>query len=211
MILHTINHEHIDKTIRRNFITGIIATILVFIGAYTYYWINPPRIDLNNPSQNRAGYRTGQRVMIDAKIIGGEECLEDLKNGEQFTIYVIPELSTAQENGLDYLSGFIGIKTEEGATAEGAFNQYIGIPDDQRGTVMVHVDGYLKEIDNPHGIIAQHTFEDRIEIYLPMCVTSDPKDSTVAYVILFAGLGLGLYSSISLFFACRKADKLKAS
>lgn len=207
MILRLINHEHIDRTIRRNFIMGIVATFLVFIGGFMYYWVNPPRINLNDPAQNRAGYHSGQRVSIDAKIIGGEECQEALKNGEEFTIYVIPELSTSPDNGLDYLSGFVGIKTE--ADAEGSFNSYIGIPDDQRGTVMIHVDGYLKELDDPHGIIAQHTWEDKIEIYLPMCVTSDPMDNTVSFTILIAGLALGLYSSVSLFFAFRTADKAK--
>ena len=207
MILRIVNHEHIDKTIRRNFTTGIIASVLVFIGVFVYYWINPPRIDLNNPSQNRAGYRTGQRVMIDAKIIDGDKAVQMQENGENFTIYVLPELSIA-ENGLDFLSGFNGMLTD--TNADNSFNTYINLPEEQKqASTMIHVEGYLQEIDDPHGIIAQHTFEDKIEIYMPMCVTSDPKDSTVAYVILFSGLGLGLYSSASLFFAFRKAEKEK--
>ena len=86
------------------------------------------------------------------------------------------------------------------------------LPEEEKQTpTMIHVEGYLQELDDPHGLIAQHTFEDRIKIYLPMCVTSDPKDSTAAYVILFTGLGLGLYSTVSLFFAFRKAEKEKNS
>lgn len=209
MILRLINHEHIDRTIRRNFIMGIVATFLVFIGGFMYYWVNPPRINLNDPAQNRAGYHPGQRVRIDANIVDGEECLADLKNGNEFTIYVFPELTVSPDNGLDYLSGFTGIKTD--SNAEGAFNVYVGEVSQQKETVMVHVDGYLKELDPPHGIIAEHTWEDKIEIYLPMCVTSDPMDNTVSFTILIAGLALGLYSSVSLFFAFRTADKAKRS
>ena len=211
MLLHILKKQPIDKTIHRNFILFVISMILIFIGAYVFVWKHPPKINLNEPTQNRAGFRPDQRIRIEGNFINGEEILDKIENDEEFDVYVVPFFAYDAELDLEYLKGYKGIMLDA-SNDSNAYNIISDLDANPQELTTISFNGELLNIDYPQNLVAYNSLEELPQVYHPYTVRrTHTVKYTSAFIIAGAGTALGLYSFISMLYCFNKDSKSKKS
>ena len=209
MLVHILKKEPIDRTIHRNFVIFFISVILVFVGGYMFLWNHPPKINLNDPTHNRAGFKPDQRIRVEINMIDGEKALEMMENDEEFDAYIVPFFAYDAELDLEYLKGYTGIVL----TPENSADAYNIITDSEAGpreTITLSFNGTLLNVDTPQSLVAYNSLEELPQVYHPYSVRRDHTVKyTGAFIVGGTGAVLGLYSFISMLYGFKIASDSK--
>lgn len=209
MLVHILKKEPIDRTIHRNFVIFFISVILVFVGGYMFLWNHPPKINLNDPTHNRAGFKPDQRIRVEINMIDGEKALEMMENDEEFDAYIVPFFAYDAELDLEYLKGYTGIVL----TPENSADAYNIITDPEAGpreTITLSFNGTLLNVDTPQSLVAYNSLEELPQVYHPYSVRRDHTVKyTGAFIVGGTGAVLGLYSFISMLYGFKIASDSK--
>ena len=209
MLVHILKKEPIDRTIHRNFVIFFISVILVFVGGYMFLWNHPPKINLTDPTHNRAGFKPDQRIRVEINMIDGEKALEMMENDEEFDAYIVPFFAYDAELDLEYLKGYTGIVL----TPENSADAYNIITDSEAGpreTITLSFNGTLLNVDTPQSLVAYNSLEELPQVYHPYSVRRDHTVKyTGAFIVGGTGAVLGLYSFISMLYGFKIASDSK--
>ena len=204
MLINILKKEPIDKTIHRNFVIFVISMILIFIGGYIFLWKHPPKINLNEPTQNRAGFKPDQRIRIEANFIDGDVILDKIENDEEFNVYVVPFFAYDAELDLEYLKGYTGILLD-GTVDPEAYNIISGLEANPKELTTISFNGELLNVDYPQNLVAYNSLEELPQIYHPYSIKrTKTVHYTSAFIVAGTGAVLGLYSFMSLLYCFKK-------
>ena len=204
MLINILKKEPIDKTIHRNFVIFVISMILIFIGGYIFLWKHPPKINLNEPTQNRAGFKPDQRIRIEANFIDGDVILDKIENDEEFNVYVVPFFAYDAELDLEYLKGYTGILLD-GTVDPEAYNIISGLEANPRELTTISFNGELLNVDYPQNLVAYNSLEELPQIYHPYSIKrTKTVHYTSAFIVAGTGAVFGLYSFMSLLYCFKK-------
>ena len=175
-----------------------------------FLWKHPPKINLNEPTQNRAGFKPDQRIRVEINMIDGEKALEMMENDEEFDAYIVPFFAYDAELDLEYLKGYTGILLDESNSAD-AYNIITDPEAGPRETITLSFNGTLLNVDTPQSLVAYNSLEELPQVYHPYSVRRDHTVKyTEAFIVGGTGAVLGLYSLVSMLYGFKKdADSKK--
>jgi len=200
MLLHILKKEPIDKTIHRNFVIFVISMILIFVGGYMFLWKHPPKININDPTQNRAGFKPDQRIRVEINMIDGEKALEMMENDEEFDVYIVPFFAYDATLDLEYLKGYTGLVIDE-SNASDAYGIITDPNAGPREQITLSFNGTMLNVDTPHSFVAYNSLEELPQVYHPYTVRRNHTVKyTEAFIVAGTGAALGLYSFISMLY-----------